>query len=88
MRAIRKDPAQRYGSWLDFGKELSQAFAALRWSARRCPTRKNSTELRQMPFLQGLGDVALWRWCESAAGGRSPPARDIREDEQGDSFYC
>ncbi len=88
MRAIRKDPAQRYGSWLDFGKELSQAFAALRLVGASLSDSEKFNELRQMPFLQGLGDVALWEvvrigsWRKVAAG-----TVIIREDEQGDSFY-
>src|SRR2546429_2089654 len=30
MKAMEKNPAARYQSWLDFGKDLSQAFASLR----------------------------------------------------------
>src|SRR3954466_4100201 len=30
MTAMSKDPADRYASWLDFGKDLSQAFMSLR----------------------------------------------------------
>ena len=45
-------------------------------------------ELRQMPFFQGIGDVALWEvvrigsWKKVAAGSVI-----IREGDQGDSFY-
>src|SRR3954466_10878238 len=30
LKAIQKSPAERYGSWLEFGKDLSQAFVNLR----------------------------------------------------------
>ncbi len=88
MTAMNKDPARRYGSWLDFGKDLSQAFSALRLSGASLSDSEKFNELRQMPFLRGLGDVALWEvvrigsWKKIAAG-----TRIIREGDQGDSFY-
>ena len=30
MKAMSKDPAERYQSWLEFGKDLSEAFVSLR----------------------------------------------------------
>ena len=88
MTAIRKDPARRYASWLEFGKDLSQAFSALRLTGASLSDSEKFNELRQMPFLRGMGDVALWEvvrigsWKKIAAG-----TVIIREGDQGDSFY-
>ena len=88
MKAIRKDPAERYASWLDFGKDLSQAFGALRLIGASLSDSEKFNELRQMPFLLGMGDVALWEvvrigsWRKIAAGSVI-----IREGEHGDSFF-
>jgi serine/threonine protein kinase len=88
MTAISKDRARRYGSWLDFGKDLSQAFGALRLVGASLSDSEKFNELRQMPFFQGMGDVALWEvvrigsWKRVAAGSVI-----IREGDHGDSFY-
>jgi eukaryotic-like serine/threonine-protein kinase len=88
MSAISKDPAQRYRSWLEFGKDLSRAFATLRLVGDSLSDSAKFNELRQMPFFEGFGDVALWEvvrigaWKKIKAG-----AVIIREGEHGDSFY-
>jgi serine/threonine protein kinase len=88
MTAMSKDPALRYRSWLDFGTDLSQAFGALRLVGASLSDSEKFNELRQMPFFQGMGDVALWEvvrigsWKKVAAGSVI-----IREGDQGDSFY-
>jgi eukaryotic-like serine/threonine-protein kinase len=88
MTAIQRDPAQRYRSWLEFGKDLSQAFGALRLSGASLSDSEKFNELRQMAFLRGLGDVALWEvvrigsWCKV-----QPGTVIIREGDHGDSFY-
>jgi len=88
MKAMRKDPAQRYPSWLEFGKDLSQAFGALRVIGASLSDSEKFNELRQMPFFRGMGDVALWEvvrvgaWKKFAAG-----TVIIREGDHGDSFY-
>ena len=88
MSAISKDPAERYRSWLEFGKDLSQAFATLRLVGDSLSDSAKFNELRQMSFFEGFGDAALWEvvrigaWKKIKAG-----AVIIREGEHGDSFY-
>jgi serine/threonine protein kinase len=88
MTAIRKDPAQRYRSWLDFGKDLSQAFGALRLSGATLSDSEKFNELRQLAFFQGVGEVALWEVVRIGSWKKIPAGTVvIREGEQGDSFY-
>ena len=88
MTAIHKEPAGRYRSWLDFGKELSQAFTTLQLVGETLSDSAKFNELRQMAFFEGFGDVALWEvvrigaWKKIAAGTVL-----IREGDHGDSFY-
>jgi len=88
MNAIHKDPAQRYRSWLDFGKDLSQAFGTLRVTGGSLSDSAKFNELRQMAFFEDFGDVALWEvvrigaWKKIAAG-----TTVVREGDQGTSFY-
>ena len=88
IRAISKDPKERYKSWLDFGKDLSQAFVSLRLAGESISESEKFNKLREFPFFEDFNDVALWEmvrigsWKTVAAG---TPL--IREGEEGDSFY-
>jgi serine/threonine protein kinase len=88
MHAIHKDPSQRYRSWLDFGKDLSQAFGALRVSGETPSDSAKFSELRQMAFFEDFGDVALWEVVRIGAWRKIPAGTAVvREGDQGDSFY-
>jgi serine/threonine protein kinase len=88
MSAIHKEPAGRYRSWLDFGKELSQAFSTLRLVGDTLSDSAKFNELRQMAFFEGFGDVALWEVVRIGAWKRIPAGTVIiREGDHGESFY-
>jgi serine/threonine protein kinase len=88
MSAIHKEPAGRYRSWLDFGKELSQAFTTLRLVGDSLSDSAKFNELRQMAFFEGFGDVALWEVVRIGAWRKVPAGQVIiREGDHGDSFY-
>ena len=88
MKAMAKEPGERYKSWLEFGKDLSQAFTTLRLAGDQVSESEKFDRLRGMPFFMNFGDVALWEvvrigsWISIAAG-----TVIIREGEQGDSFF-
>jgi hypothetical protein len=88
LKAMAKDPKSRYASWLDFGKDLSKAFTALKLVSDTVTDSEKFNELRGMPFFEDFGDVALWEvirigaWSTLAAGTVM-----IREGDEGDSFY-
>ncbi len=88
MTAIHKEPAGRYRSWLDFGKELSQAFTTLQLVGDTLSDSAKFNELRQLAFFEGFGDVALWEVVRIGAWKRIPAGTVlIREGDHGDSFY-
>jgi eukaryotic-like serine/threonine-protein kinase len=88
MKAIEKEQDKRYQTWLEFGKDLSQAFTALRLAGDSVSDSEKFTQLRDMPFFEDFDDVALWEvvrigsWKMIEAG-----TVIIREADQGDSFY-
>ena len=88
MKAMSRDPAERYQSWLEFGKDLSQAFASLRLVGDSVSDSERFNKLRGFPFFEDFDDVALWElvrigaWKTIAAGTTL-----IREGEAGDDFY-
>jgi serine/threonine protein kinase len=88
MKALKKSPAQRYKSWLDFGKDLSQAFVNLRLKGETASDSEKFNKLREMTFFQDFGDVALWEVVHISSWKAIPTDTVIiREGDQGDSFY-
>ena len=88
MKAIEKNTAARYKTWLDFGKDLSQAFTTLRLSGGSVSDSEKFNGLRDMPFFEDFDDVALW---EVVRIGSWKPIKAgtviIREADQGESFF-
>jgi serine/threonine protein kinase len=88
MKAIEKNTAARYKTWLDFGKDLSQAFTTLRLSGGSVSDSEKFNGLRDMPFFEDFDDVALWEvvrigsWKSIKTG-----TVIIREADQGESFF-
>jgi serine/threonine protein kinase len=88
MKAIQKDPARRYRSWLEFGKDLSQAFVNLRLAGESASDSEKFNKLRNMEFFQDFGDVALWETTRIGSWKTLPSDQIIiREGESGDSVY-
>src|SRR5204863_5653962 len=88
MKAMEKDRAARYQSWLDFGKDLSQAFASLRMAGASVSDSEKFTKLRDFPFFADFNDVALWELIRIATWKTiAPQTVLIREGETGDNFY-
>jgi eukaryotic-like serine/threonine-protein kinase len=88
MKAMERDLAARYPSWLDFGKDLSQAFASLRLAGGSVSDSEKFNKLRESPFFTDFNDVALWELIRIGAWKTMAAATTvIREGEAGDSFY-
>lgn len=88
MKAIAKDPAERYQSWLEFGKDLSQAFVSLRLVGDSVSDSERFNKLRGFPFFEDFNDVALWELVRIGAWKTiSTGTTLIREGETGDDFY-
>ena len=88
LKAMAKEPGDRYPSWLEFGKDLSQAFTTLRLTGDAVSDSEKFNELRNMPFFEDFGDVALWEVVRIGAWSTLPAGRVIiQEGEEGDSFY-
>jgi eukaryotic-like serine/threonine-protein kinase len=88
LKAMEKDLSARYASWLDFGKDLSQAFAGLRLGGAGVSESERFTKLRDFPFFVDFNDVALWQLIRIGAWKSfGDSAALIREGDPGDSFY-
>jgi tRNA A-37 threonylcarbamoyl transferase component Bud32 len=88
MKAMEKDPAARYRSWLEFGKDLSQAFGSLRMAGATVSDSEKFTKLRDFAFFEDFNDVALWELIRIGTWKAiGPQTVLIREGEAGDNFY-
>ena len=88
MRAMRKDLSERYRSWLDFGKDLGQAFMNLRLAGESVSDSEKFNKLRDMRFFEDFGDVALWEVLRIASWKTIEAGTSIvKEGERADSFY-
>jgi serine/threonine protein kinase len=88
MRAIERDLAERYGSWLDFGKDLSRSFANLRLTGESVSDSEKFHQLRDLRFFEDFSDVALWEVLRIASWKAVEAGTIIvREDQPGDGFY-
>ena len=88
MKALEKDLSARYATWLEFGKDLSQAFASLRMAGGGVSDSERFTKLRDFPFFEDFNDVALWELIRIGAWKTfGTGTAVIREGETGDSFY-
>jgi tRNA A-37 threonylcarbamoyl transferase component Bud32 len=88
LKAMRKNPADRYETWIEFGKDLSRAFGALRLAGESISDSAKFTELRALSFFEDFDDATLWealrisQWREIPAG-----TEIIREGDHGESFF-
>src|SRR3954471_16898919 len=60
MKALEKEPVARYPSWLEFGRDLGQAFASLRLAGAAVSDSERFQKLRDCSFFADFNDVALW----------------------------
>jgi tRNA A-37 threonylcarbamoyl transferase component Bud32 len=88
MKAMAKDRADRYQNWIEFGKDLTQAFAELRAEGEAASDSQQFEALRALPFFTDFDDVELWEvtrisnWSECKAGSVV-----IREGDDGDALF-
>ncbi len=88
MRAMRKSSKERYQTWIDFGKDLSKAFTALRLAGETISDSAKFNELRTLAFFEDFDDVTLWEALRISAWRAIPGGTVvIREGDSGESFY-
>src|SRR5262245_44668191 len=88
MKAMHKNLVQRYPSWLEFGKDLTQAFTSLRLTGETVSDSDKFHQLRELPFFEDFGDVALWEAIRIGSWRSFEPGTVvIKEGDQGESAF-
>ena len=88
LRALEKDKSRRYPKWMDFCRDLSQAFELLKSEEHDTTDTEKFEALQTLPFFGDFEDAALWEvlkvstWHEIEEG-----TAILREGEEGDSIF-
>jgi serine/threonine protein kinase len=87
LRALKKQPLQRYASWSNFALELSRA-GELVLPPGAIPDSEKYVTLKNVPMLAKLADAELWELARAGRWRRVPKGdRVVNEDEAGRSFF-
>jgi eukaryotic-like serine/threonine-protein kinase len=87
LRALKKDPAQRYSTWPDFAAELAKT-GELVLPPGTIPDSEKYMTLKNVPMLSTLADSELWELARAGRWRRIPKGKQVlQEDESGKSFF-
>ncbi len=87
LRAMAKEPSQRYGTWAQFSVELSKA-VALVLPPGSIPDSEKYLALSKVEMLQLLDDAEFWELARAGKWSRMAKGRVIlKENTPGASFF-
>jgi serine/threonine protein kinase len=87
LRAMKKDPAQRYGTWAQFGVELSKVMSMVIAPSAISDSEKYLA-LSKVEMLQLLNDAEFWELVSAGKWTRVDKGKAIvKEEAPGKSFY-
>jgi len=87
-RAMQKDLAVRYQSWIDFGKDLTSLVRHLEAPREGLSDTRKFHTLKNLSFFRDFREVEIWEVLRSSSWQRLPADTVlIEEGERGDSFY-
>jgi tRNA A-37 threonylcarbamoyl transferase component Bud32 len=87
LRAMKKDPAHRYGTWAQFGVEISKVIVLV-MPAGAIPDSEKYLALSKVEMLQLLGDAEFWELAGAATWTRVEKGKTIvKEEAPGKSFF-
>jgi serine/threonine protein kinase len=86
MKALAKDPAERYSSWAEFALEIA-SIGKLSVYVHSIPDIEKYAALRSVPMLESLADGEIWELVR-VANWRRVPARTVllKEDAPGNAL--
>jgi serine/threonine protein kinase len=87
LRALKKDPKQRYATWAEFAGELSKA-GQLVLPPGSIPDSEKYVMLKSVPMLSLLADSELWELARAGRWTRVAKGKQIvKEKDRGVSFF-
>jgi len=87
LRAMKKDPVQRYETWPEFALELAKA-GELVLPPGTIPDSEKYVTLKKVPMLSSLADSELWELARAGNWRRIAKGNlVVQEDAKGKSFF-
>jgi serine/threonine protein kinase len=87
LRALKKDPKQRYATWAEFALEITKV-GPLVLPAGAIPDSEKYVMLKSVPMLSTLADSELWELARAGRWTRLVKGKQIvKEKEKGTSFF-
>ncbi len=87
LRAMKKDPKQRYTTWAEFALEVSKA-GQLVLPPGAIPDSEKYVMLKSVPMLSTLADSELWELARAGKWSRMAKGKQIvKEKDKGTSFF-
>ncbi len=87
VRAMQKNPADRYLTWTDFALDLARA-GGLSFFNQDVADSEKFTALKSCPLLADLGDSEIWEFVAIGKWSRVPAHHFVvREGETGNSMF-
>ncbi|MBI4207489.1 MAG: protein kinase [Betaproteobacteria bacterium] len=87
LRALSKQPQDRYNTWAEFALDLA-SIGGLSVYEKTVPDSEKYGALRKMASLQPFSDAEIWELVHASRWTRVPPrAVIVRENEPGKSLF-
>src|SRR5262245_28434036 len=87
LRALKKDPGQRYPTWTEFALELSKVGEQV-LPAGAIPDSDKYVTLKNVPMLASLTDSELWELARAGKWSRLAKGKlVVQEDTKGKSYF-
>ena len=87
LRAMKRDPVQRYATWPEFALELSKV-GELVLPPGAIPDSEKYVTLKKVPMLAPLADSELWELARAGKWARVAKGKAVvQEDQKGRSFF-
>jgi len=88
MRALNKDVRNRYQTWGDFSRDLTQTYRHLELPPESISDTEKFNAIKALPFFRDFRDVEIWETVRIASFRRIQPGKTvIREGDVGESFF-
>jgi serine/threonine protein kinase len=88
MRALNKNPQERYQTWSEFGRDLTQTYRHLQLPPDSISDTEKFNAIKALGFFRGFRDVEVWETVRIASFRRIPPDKIvIREGDVGENFF-
>ena len=88
MRALSKNPQERYRTWGEFSRELTQTYRHLELPPDSISDAEKFNAIKALSFFRGFRDVEIWETVRIANFRRIQPEKIvIREGDVGENFY-